>query len=44
MKGQGEILVKAALSYRWVFKTLADSKGWSVDYRPMREASAAVAY
>ncbi len=44
MQGQGKILVKATLSYRWVFKPLADSKGWSVDYRPMREASESVAY
>lgn len=44
MKGQGKVLVKAALSYRWVFKPLADSKGWQLDYRPMNEKSETVTY
>ncbi len=36
--------VKASLTYRWVFKTLADSKGWSIDYRPMREVHQPVSF
>lgn len=43
-KGQGKVRVKAALSYRWVFKPLADSKGWLLDYRPMNEKSETVTY
>jgi Zn-finger protein len=40
----GKANVKASLSYRWAFKTLADSKGWSLDYRPMRETEQAVMF
>ena len=43
-EGNGKIKVKAALTYRWVFKTLADSKGWSLDYRPMQEVSQEVPF
>lgn len=43
-QGKGNIDVKARLSYRWAFKPLADSKGWSLDYRPMREVSQAVPF
>lgn len=34
---QGEVNVKVRLIYRWVFKSLADLKGWKVDDRPMGE-------
>lgn len=40
----GEANVKASLSYRWVFKTLADAKGWTLDYRPMRQAKQMVSF
>ena len=40
----GKADVKASLSYRWAFKALADSKGWSLDYRPMRETEQAVMF
>lgn len=40
----GKAAVKVSLTYRGVFKPLADSKGWVLDYRPMREASDSVSF
>lgn len=34
---RGQVNVNARLVYRWVFKPLADRKGWKVDDRPMGE-------
>lgn len=43
-QGKGSIGIKAGLTYRWVFKPLADSKGWSLDDRPMREVIQKVSF
>ncbi len=43
-QGKGNIEIKAGLTYRWAFKPLADSKGWSLDYRSMREVSKTVPF
>jgi hypothetical protein len=39
----GKVKVNARLVYRWVFKPLADRKGWKVDDRPMGQVEKMVA-
>lgn len=39
----GKVKVNARLVYRWVFKPLADRKGWKVDDRPMGQVEKVVA-
>lgn len=38
----GKVRVNARLVYRWVFKPLADRKGWKLDDRPMGEVGKTV--
>ena len=39
----GKVKVSARLVYRWVFKPLADRKGWTLDDRPMGQVEKVVA-
>jgi len=34
---RGTVTVSARLVYRWAFKPLTDSKGWTLDDRPMKQ-------
>lgn len=38
----GQVKVNARLYYRWVFKPLADRKGWKLDERPMGQIERSV--